>query len=161
MKSALQKIRATVRRAPAFAFGLWLAGAGCAFCCEGSILGASHVAAHAAAHESQTTAAMSSSSSCPLHAQRQTQAREASGEARMLVTTSRPAGLRVPSCCVKGWQPSDAARKPRVTPERAAALPSEEFLQALASTAFVAAPDARGRLPDRGGTYVRVCSFLI
>ena len=162
MRAVLQKLRACARRASGFAFGLWLAGAGCAFCCEGTA--AATPPRQASARQTppvhHAPAAASSGEACPLHAGRQAGSRDAPRADKDLAAP-RPASYRRAACCAKGWQPSDAARKPRLTPERAAALPPGEFPDAQPPAVGVPAPDARGRLPDRRGTYVRLCSFLI
>jgi hypothetical protein len=79
----------------------------------------------------------------------------------------RPAGGQgfprgAPSCCVQSAQALDAARKPRPAVQQQANAPARESAPEHIRTAS-AAPDlgVRQRLPDRGGTYLRVCVLLI
>lgn len=148
MRHARRKLKELARRLPAVVFGLWLAGAGCAFCC------ATETTEGARAAE-----ALSAPAHCPAHAR--TSAGEESGPASASATTSSPSDAETDSCCGFARRPSEPARAPRPSNERPPSDAREEFSRADDPASDAERPAARGRSPDLHATHLRCCVFLI
>lgn len=161
MRSALRNLSSFTRRLSALAFGLWLCGAGCVFCC---------VPAADAARERGSAANVvadvmlegdaSSAAHCPAHARRAPRTARVSDKVTIYAGTLPPADEQAGSCCARSRQASDPARKQRPVPERAAAsLWASTHPDAAASAK--GQTRARARSPDGRARHIRCCLFLI
>ena len=149
------------RALPALLLSVWLSGAGCLLCCEGE--SANSFAAAAEVSELAETAHSCCKAVMP------DAAGEPSGhysEVEGKLTASPLAGFsprtgEARGCCRRNGQTLDAARKPRLSDGLAAvasasaghSLPCERVAEVSAKQ------DAE--VPDRGGTYLKICVFLI
>ena len=149
MRRAQRKLKELARRLPAFVFGLWLAGAGCAFCC----------ATGTTAERAHTVEAVSAPAHCHAHAR--TPSGDESGPAVASATTSSPSDVETDSCCGFARRPSEPARDPRPSNERPSADARREFSHNNDAASDTEQPTARGRSPDLHATHVRCCVFLI
>ena len=161
------KIRDAARGLIALALGLWLSGAGCLACCEG---GAQVVrtAVHGGSARAQADDVVGAPSvtHCPAHAPRSAVAESFHDSAEGASTHDSPGASlsRVgeeAACCRRAGQVAEHARRPRVigapsgTPEVGFAPPVRAYAASEAATL------AGTFIPDRGGTYARLCVFLI
>jgi hypothetical protein len=138
-----------IRRLSVVALALWLGGFGCLFGCEQHSPAAHAAAPHAtvapASHEAMTRGCC--------HAKKDQHAASSSVEPNM----ETDAGLKQ---CPFNTPAVDSARRAAV--QSPAAIPAQGWLShALVLHASFAPPDGRARAPDRGGTYLRCCVFLI
>jgi hypothetical protein len=146
--------RSVTRRLGALALALWLGGFGCLLGCEPM---ASAATMTHAAHTSNVHAASESHGAmnhgCCHRAKRGVGVATASVEPDVKTDVGQ-------SSCPFSNPATDASRKVGVA--SVAATPARDALPTvnLASTSF-APPFGRARPPDRGGTYLRCCVFLI
>jgi hypothetical protein len=129
---------------------LWLGGAACVLGCEASMLTATVDAPQASAP----------AESCQWGAGRNCchRAGEESDKPSVGMTSSSPDWMM---CCPLAGHSAVAAGKSSVRDARAAVLSVRAILPVPLEGSLVTSP-ARGlRVPDRGGTYLRCCVFLI
>jgi hypothetical protein len=138
------------RRLIAVGLVLWLGGAACVLGCEAGMSAATVDAPQASAP----------TESCPWGAGQDCcqRAEEESGKPSVGVT---PSSFDAMMCCPLAGHSTVAAGKSSVGDAPAAALSVRATLPTLREGTLVTSP-ARGlRFPDRGGTYLRCCVFLI
>ena len=186
MRPARRTHPTAARRLLALALGLWLSGAGCLACCEGTALASAHAdrGAHDApgpddadgllaairAAERETAppppASMSADHSC-CKARVGTAAREeAPRRAEELPATggaeARPETVPGGACCRRALQTAEQARRDRFEPAPAqAAATAAAPLHSPAADRRPLFAAARPRAPDRGGTYLLCRALLI
>jgi hypothetical protein len=138
-----------IRRLSVVALALWLGGFGCLFGCEqhspAALAAASHAIAVPASHDAMARGCC--------HAKKDHRVASSSVEPNL----ETDAGLKQ---CPFNTPAVDSARKAAV--QSSAAVPAQGWLAHAPTlhTSF-APPDGRARAPDRGGTYLRCCVFLI
>jgi hypothetical protein len=139
-----------IRRLSVVALALWLGGFGCLFGCERH----SHVAVAAATAQMTTApAAHDAMTHGCCHAKKDHRVASSSAESN----SETDAGLKQ---CPFNTPAVDSARRTAV--QSPAAIPAQGRLaHAPILHASFAPPDGRARAPDRGGTYLRCCVFLI
>lgn len=139
------------RRLIAVGLVLWLGGAACVLGCEAGVSAATVDASQAS----------TSIESCPLKAAGHEcchQGEEGSDEVSSGTISSSPDGMM---CCPLAGHSALAASKSSIADAPAAALSVRETLPVPREGMLVTSP-ARGlRVPDRGGTYLLCCVFLI
>jgi hypothetical protein len=143
--------RSVTRRLGALALALWLGGFGCLLGCEpmASAAGVEHMAHAPDAAESH--AAMNHG--CCHHAKKDARAESTSVEANARADVGQ-------SSCPFSTPATESSRKVGVKSAAATVAHGALPTVALASTSFDS-PHGRARPPDRGGTYLRCCVFLI
>lgn len=143
------------RRFLSITFALWLAGLGCVLGCAPGVLAAEE---RSAASESITLIP----ASCTEHACCQTSPLATSEKPNTKAASlePHPEVTGAMSCCALAGQTADTARK---SPVDGGVAPVP-----IARTSFVPGADLTATsfaqqtwLPDRGGTYLRCCVFLI
>ncbi len=152
MRSAFSLTSKSVRHFCIIALALWVAGVGCLVSCG--------------AHDVQavpTTRQTDEAVSCSHHACCQME-RESDDTSAGVSSTEQPAPIPTGasmSCCPLAGLPTTEASKRRVTDENAAALTIHRASVMPRADARSLSPAERFYLPDRGGTYLRCCVFLI
>ncbi len=134
-------------------FALWLGGLGCVLGCAPSVL---------AADDGCGKPGTLAEASCTEHACCQTSPRK-TGEPRETKAASlepHPEVTGAMSCCALAGQTADAARK---SPVGGGVAPVPATRTSFVPVADLTAPSFAQQtwLPDRGGTYLRCCVFLI
>jgi hypothetical protein len=134
----------------ALALALALAGAGHLACC-GSAGAGEAVAAPASelSHEHAPDAVGSADSRCHARIRHEHHAGSPHGS---------HAAAR---CCLSASQTADRTSRPRAASDPARAVASPHSSRACAATILDDSSSRVSRLPDRGGTYLRGCAFLI
>lgn len=161
MRSAITSLSRLTRRLAAVAFGLWLGGAGCAFCCASVGADAAHARVAAAPTAALAEGNVFAPAHCPAHARASAAPAVGLTQADLSVQATSPTDNHASSCCGKSRQPSDAARKLRPAADGAANGASAELSHRDACVSVAARPAARGRSPDGRSAHVRCCVFLI
>ena len=141
------------RRLAALALVLWLGGVGC-------LLGCELTPVVLASDESGT--ADQETLSCPAAAKGDcchSQPAQGDGERRIALTAPRTASEM--SCCPLAGQSAVVVGKPRLADAPALTFTSSSFLIAPRVGTRDASFAARQRVPDRGSTYLKCCTFLI
>lgn len=143
------------RRLAVFGLALWIGGVGCLFGCE-------MTASAAGAHESQASAPKESSRAmgrgCCHAAKKKSGAAQTDTASNLSVRPNTLAGAI--SQCPFSNPAVDPARKVRVEDGQAVATVSPRALAPEVKT-FAFSPPLKPLAPDRGGTYLRCCVFLI
>ena len=161
MNVAFHKTAGLARRALTIAFGLWLAGAGCAFCCTSADAATRAQAEDSSSvHGAHEPRIASAPTHCPSHARASKVANGDSDETAASARVLSPLGNHAGACCRKARQPSDPARKLNPETEPAANVARSEVARAEGYT-FAGRPAARSRSPDGRTAHVRCCVFLI
>jgi hypothetical protein len=142
------------RRLAAFGLALWIGGVGCLFGCEMTV-SAAH-APHASAPVESPRAARRG---CCHAAKKKSGAARADAASNLSIRQGTLAGGVVSQCPFSN-PAVDPARKDRVEDARAVAAVSPHALAPKVRT-FAFSPPLKPLAPDRGGTYLRCCVFLI
>ncbi len=144
-------------RIAAFGLVLWLSGLGCALGCAPHVSAAS-LSESSAAEQKLGPADGAADLSCSEHAC----CHRLKVDRGELPLEAVPPPTSIMACCLLAGQAADPARKSRVGDKLNFAL-TAAALPALPKAATSAASPAARRqyLPDRGGTYLRCCVFLI
>lgn len=139
----------TIRRFVAVTLVVWLIGFGCLVGCELNVSAASAVVVQADGAES-----------CPMNAEGHDCCQQATENGDELSFGTLPLSTGKMACCPLLDEVADPARKIRIAHEQPAAITSEVF---FAPEAHVLRKFSRVfvRMPDRGGTFLRVCVFRI
>lgn len=191
MRSATTRQPKAFRRLTALALGLWLSGAGCLVCCERAGAAAHEDAPEetaraivAAAREASGDGPkVSSDHSCCTarvgsrarkamrsdgagRGEEAPAARPAEAEGRDAASLTGEAAAREKTaprgaCCRRALRLSEEARKPRAEQAPAGAPSAAAALVPARSTGAPLSLVARPRAPDRAGTHLRCCVFLI
>lgn len=140
-----------IRHLAVVALVLWLGGAGCLLGCEASVSAATGDESRASA-EAAESCPSSAGHDCCHHA-------KDGGDAAPFGTVMPSPGEM--SCCPLAGHSTVAAGKPAISDAPAAALGAHELLPAQRGGTRVASSEGGLRVPDRGGTYLRCCVFLI
>jgi len=139
----------TIRRFVAVTLVVWLIGFGCLVGCELNVSAVPAVGMQADGAES-----------CPMNANGHDCCQQATENGDELSFGTLPLSTGKMACCPLLDEVADPAKKIRIVHARPAAIMSEVFV----------APEARAvrlfsrvsvRVPDRGGTFLRVCVFRI
>lgn len=146
----------TSRHLMIIALAMWLAGVGCFVgYCEPKVLAA------AASHHSDTDRSApfnSQHSSCHVP-------QNGGASSTSVASTDSPQPLPSPphtaSCCPLAGLRTEAARKLLLADEDAVTQAYHDALFAQQTETLALAADKRPYIPDRGGTYLRCCVFLI
>lgn len=141
------------RRLAAFGLALWIGGVGCLFGCE-TMVSAAH-GPHASAQK-ESAAAMHHG--C-CHAKKSGDATSAAAASNSSVSPNTFASGEVSQCPFSN-PALDPARKVRVEDGHAVASVSPHAFAPEVRT-FAFSPPLKPLAPDRGGTYLRCCVFLI
>jgi len=138
------------RRLVAVALVLWLGGTACLLGCEAGVSVATV----------DSPQASTSAESCPLSAGRDCCHRAEGGrdEASVGTQSSSPDAMM---CCPLAGHSAVAAGKSSVADAPVAALGIGETLPASSGKTLATTPAGGLCIPDRGGTYLRCCVFLI
>lgn len=140
-----------IRRLSVVALALWLGGFGCLLGCDTHASAA--VVAAAAPQESVAAASHDAMTHGCCHAKKDHHVASSSVEPNVRTD----AGL---AQCPFNTPAVDSARRAAV--QSPAAIPTQGWLSPAPTLhASFAPPDGRARAPDRGGTYLRCCVFLI
>ncbi|MCA1629686.1 MAG: hypothetical protein LC785_06340 [Acidobacteria bacterium] len=145
------------RRLAAFGLALWIGGVGCLFGCEMTVSAAGARDRHAAG---QKESARATSHGC-CHAAKKKKSGAAATVAASDISV-RPAARAdgAISQCPFSNPAIDPARKVRAEDTQALATVSPRALAPEVKT-FAFNPPLKPLAPDRGGTYLRCCVFLI
>jgi hypothetical protein len=139
-----------IRRVAALALVLWLGGVACLVGCEMSASAATSAGAQVS--QESESCSMSAGHAC-CHAQRNDGQKPRAGTSSQLNDSM--------TCCPLAGQPAAAVSKTRVADTLAIALTPDKALPAPASPASTGWLSGKTHVPDRGGTYLRCCVFLI
>lgn len=191
MRSATTRQPKAFRRLTALALALWLSGAGCLVCCERAGAAANDAAPEetaraivAAAREASGDAPkVSSDHSCCTarvgsrarkalrdaaagRGEEAPAARSVEAEGRHAASLAGEAAAREKTaprgaCCRRALRISEEARKPRAEQAPAGAPSAAAPALPALSTGAPLSLAARPRAPDRAGTRLRCCVFLI
>ncbi len=153
MKVSQSQFGGITRRLIAIALGLWLGGAGCLLGCEISVSAATLDDASRVSAQTESCP-LSVGSECCHHRAKENHDAGAVGTAQ-----SSSSGSMM--CCPLSGQATEQARKlPRV-PDPGTVYKPVGIAFDGNSLARLAQPLKEFHVPDRGGTYLRCCVFLI
>lgn len=153
----------------ALALAFWVAGAGCLLGCEGMVAAAASQGSPGEHHGTddvnvvvyRDTCASAKSHDCCAKKQQQVQTKANSSEkqaATLVQTESSPSGM---SACPLAMGRTAAAAKNGSHEESSTATVAGSHLSFEAFAELTAPLAKQVRLPNRGHTYLRCCSFLI
>lgn len=149
MRTPLIQLGGIIRRLAALALVLWLGGVGCLIGCEIEVSAAT--AAPAQAPSPATSCPAFSGPAC---------CHKPQGESGQAAAQIAPQSAGAMSCCPLSGQSAAIANKPRVD-SSALALTASSALPLSRIKILAVRPAGRLLVPDRGGTYLRCCVFLI
>jgi hypothetical protein len=150
------KIGVVIGRLFVLAFGLWLGGAGCLFCCQADDASAPGASTSKLAAQLSMPAAHAC---CKARRAPLTSVGERSNAADSFAVR-RASDTARHACAHDTLLLANTAYKPRPT-ERPAATLTNRPMPSAHVAAFGRAPVARSRLPDDSDTYLRLAVFLI
>lgn len=156
-----RKLNELSRRLSVVAFGLWLGGVGCAFCCTAAPTAGVQTEAPAYALGTRSADAAAAATHCSARARPGPTNGSGRDRTAASAATSGPSSDHTASCCGKPRQPSSPARDQRPATENPTAGTRVDFSHRAAATIGAARPAPRGRSPDESATHVRCCLFLI
>jgi hypothetical protein len=139
-----------IRRVVALALVFWLGGVACLVGCEMSASGATSAAAQVS--QETESCSMGAGHAC-CHAEK----RENHNPRAETPTQSNDSM----ACCPLAGQSAVAVNKKRVTDTLDLALTPDRALPAFIIPVLGWSSSVKTRVPDRGGTYLRCCVFLI
>jgi hypothetical protein len=169
MRPMRQTFRAAAHRLLAVALGLWLSGAGCLVCCERT-KAAAHDLLGAIREAERATPSADEHSCCKARVGTAAQKTKEKATTRDSASESDAPGApearraTVPgrACCRRVLRTAEQARKARVEPAQAEAPSAHAPTRHTPAAARAqTSPPARARAPDREGTYLVCCAFLI
>ncbi|HEX8890917.1 MAG TPA: hypothetical protein VF779_17340 [Pyrinomonadaceae bacterium] len=160
MRSSRPLISKIISSALGLTLLCWLVGAGSLSCC------AKNVAASSVKSEMMHEGiSVSPSEMSGLHRAQPEHCRKRGREQRTTAFVSSCAAhsqvVEAMSCCSLQAQAFDGARKVRLLPERLATISDDIAPRVSLDSAGNQSFKSRLFLPDRGGTYLRACVFLI
>jgi hypothetical protein len=153
MRVLLSRFVEVIRRLPAIALVLWLAGLGCFLGCEMSVSAATGDE-HKVAAQADSCPAFTGHDCCHKVESKNGKVESKDGAAKFRQTPMQM------SCCPLANQFADAARKVKISGVAPAAV-AGEITFAPRAQEFTPQPARRLQVPDRGSTHLRCCVFLI
>jgi hypothetical protein len=145
------------QRLAALALALWLGGIGCLVGCGTAVFAAPAGEPHVISASQDTGA----TESCPLSAGHDCCRRAKSVRDGTASLETLPQSIPTMGCCPLAGQSADPVRKTRLTDAPPEVAGSKLLPTSHTGTYIIAEPPGRRRVPDRGGTYLRCCVFLI
>ena len=144
------RLSVAIRRLAAYTLVLWLAGAGCIIGCSGEVVGAAPADESPASIREDSCPAFSGHGCC--------HRAESTGDTASVRTLPKyPENI---FRCPLAGQTADPARKVSSS-DAPPALEAHGLWAAPEALISATLPASRLRVPDRGGTYLRCCVFLI